>query len=286
MLKVTNPVDRWGLSESEAFEVRSEAVGQSFAIGVARPMAHAAPGPDETTDAGPPRLVYVLDGSPLLGMTATIARAAQFDMFRPGFPPLQLVGIDYPWGSTNCRSRDYTMNDSVRPDMVTMLSGSSQTAPGGADNFLAFLEDELDPLIRSRYDVSDAPAGIVGDSFGGTFTFHAFLRQSRLFDRYWLGSPGIFTTGTDYVAAFAEVLQKPLVHDTRMYLSLGELEASGPIDFYADMGANYQRTVEALAAHPNPRLAYRSHVYPGHTHTSVVAPALNDAILYLYGEPV
>ena len=47
------------------------------------------------------------------------------------------------------------------------------TAPGGADKFLAFLEKELDPLIRSRYNAKPGPAGILGDSFGGTFTFQS-----------------------------------------------------------------------------------------------------------------
>jgi hypothetical protein len=37
-----------------------------------------------------------------------------------------------------------------------------------------------------------------------------------------------------------------------------------------------------LEAKRNPRLTWRSKQYPGHTHTTVLAPALNDALLYLY----
>lgn len=236
------------------------------------------------TTGEPPLLVYVLDGSLMLAAAAMTSHTMEVDLVRPGFPQLLLVGIDYVIGQPNCRSRDYTMQDAVPEEMRTYLELSPSTTPGGADAFLRFLEDELDPLIRSRYEVNAAPAGILGDSFGGTFTFHAFVQQSSLFDKYWLGSPGIFTTSTDHVAAFASVLGSPLVHDTRMFLSLGELEATGGIAQYEDMGAHFHRMLEALESTPNAQLISRSRIYPGHTHTSVVGSSLSDALLWLYGD--
>ena len=154
---------------------------------------------------------------------------------------------------------------------------------GGADNFLRFLEEELDPLIRARYDVSDRPAGILGDSYGGTFTFHAFRRQSKLFDKYFLGSPGLFTTGVDYIGEVRKLLEGELVHDTKMYLSFGAMEANGGVSFYEDMGRNYNSLVSVLHSTPNDQLTFASKMYPGHTHTTILAPAINDALLYLYG---
>src|SRR5690606_23809920 len=103
-------------------------------------------------------------------------------------------------------------------------------------------------------------------------------------DRYWLGSPGIFTTGTDYLAQFRERLSAPLVHDTRMFLSLGSMEANGGIDFYEDMGRSFNSMVSALNTKPNAQLTWNHRVYPGLTHTSVLAPAMNDALLYLWGQ--
>ncbi len=108
---------------------------------------------------------------------------------------------------------------------------------------MAFLEEELDPFIRSKYNTTNKRAGILGDSFGGTFTFYAFLKQSKLFDRYWLGSPGIFTTETDYVAQFGALLKGELAHPTKMYLSMGSREIDGGIPFYEEMGRNYKRLV-------------------------------------------
>jgi predicted alpha/beta superfamily hydrolase len=145
------------------------------------------------------------------------------------------------------------------------------------------MEEELDPHIRASYNVNDKPAGLLGDSFGGTFTYYAFLQQSKLFGRYWMGSPGIFTTETDYVAKFEKAVAGDLVHDTKMYLSLGALEANGGVPIYEDMGRNFNATVSALNKHPNDKLTWKSQIYPGHTHTTVFTPALNDAFLYLYG---
>jgi hypothetical protein len=69
-----------------------------------------------------------------------------------------------------------------------------------------------------------------------------------------------------------------------MFLSLGELEASGGVSFYEDIGRNFARLVDVLDKARNSRLTHRSKRYPGHTHTSVLAPAINDAMLYLYGK--
>ena len=69
-----------------------------------------------------------------------------------------------------------------------------------------------------------------------------------------------------------------------MFLSLGDLEATGGVEFYEDVGRQFGRLVGTLERQRSPRLTYRSKRYPGHTHTSVLAPAMNDALLYLYGK--
>jgi len=69
-----------------------------------------------------------------------------------------------------------------------------------------------------------------------------------------------------------------------MFLSLGSRELNGGVDYYEDMGRSFNRIVSALKTTPNDRLAWASKIYDGRTHTSVLAPALNDALLYLFGK--
>ena len=271
----------WPLRGSESFVIDSEAVGDRLAVGVSEPDAQMLALLGRTDELPPPDLVYVLDGSWALAIAAFIARLQLVDLVKPGFPPLVMVGVDYPEDQPNARTRDYTHTDLATPLQPGELP-PEQTI-GGADNFLRFLEEELDPLIRARYNVSDRPAGILGDSYGGTFTFHAFRRQSKLFDKYFLGSPGLFTTGVDYIGEVRKLLEGELVHDTKMYLSFGAMEANGGVSFYEDMGRNYNSLVSVLHSTPNDQLTFASKMYPGHTHTTILAPAINDALLYLYG---
>jgi predicted alpha/beta superfamily hydrolase len=268
----------WALRNSEAFEYHSKIVGDTMAIGVwSPPVEMLARSKQQNT---PLDIVYVLDGSFALNMAAGTCLLQYVDLINPGFPPVLLVGLDYPIGAMNARSRDYTMVDSVYPPLLPALKDIPQ--PGGADKFLAFIEQEVDPYIRANYKTSNKPAGLLGDSWGGTLAFYAFLKQSKLFDRYWLGSPGIFTTSTDYVAQFEARLKSKLVHPTKMFLTIGSGEVSGGVEMYEDMGRQFKRIQAALEKVPNDRLAWSSKIYEGYTHTSVVAPALNDALLRLY----
>jgi predicted alpha/beta superfamily hydrolase len=271
----------WPLRNSEAFEFYSNAVGDRMAVGV---WSHPGSNPARSAAKGPPLdVVYILDGSFALAVAATICLLQAVDLINPGYKPVLLVGVDYPDDKLNARSRDYTMKDSVSPSLSKALSATPQTTPGGADKFLAFLENELDPIIRSKYNTTDKPAGIIGDSFGGTFTFYAFLQQSKLFDRYWLGSPGIFTTAADYVTQFEACLKKKFVHPTKMFLSMGSREMAAGIDMYEDMGRNFNLILSALKRNPSDDLVWSSKVYDGYTHTAVFMPSMNDALIYLYG---
>ena len=68
-----------------------------------------------------------------------------------------------------------------------------------------------------------------------------------------------------------------------MYLSFGALEAHGGVPFYEDMGRNFNSLVSTLTKAKNSQLEFASKIYPDHTHTTILAPALSDALLYLYG---
>ncbi|MEM1142789.1 MAG: alpha/beta hydrolase-fold protein [Pseudomonadota bacterium] len=269
----------WSVRNTESFAFHSKHVGDTLAVGVWQPPKLFA----DMLEFGdtPMDVVYLVDGSFALGAAAGISSLGYADQLKPGFPPLLLVGIDYLEDKPNARTRDYTHTDLAVP--LTPGDTRPEDTIGGADKFLRFIEEELDPMIRSRYNVSDRPAGILGDSYGGTFTFHAFRRQSKLFNKYFLGSPGLFDTSVDYIGDIATLLEGKLARDTRMYLTFGALEMNGGVAIYEEMGRNFNRLVSTITTAKNPQLEYVSRVYPDHTHTTIVVPAYNDAMLYLYG---
>ncbi|HEX4935560.1 MAG TPA: alpha/beta hydrolase-fold protein, partial [Gemmatimonadaceae bacterium] len=87
-------------------------------------------------------------------------------------PPMVVVGIGYPEtdgrGYTPAyianRTRDYT------PTRETGMPGG-----GGSAAFLAFLKDELVPMVESRYRTDPARRGLGGHSLGGLFATYALL---------------------------------------------------------------------------------------------------------------
>src|SRR5690606_1115678 len=60
---------------------------------------------------------------------------------------------------------------------------------GGADAFLAFIEQELKPFIAGRYPADVEDTTLLGHSLGGLFTLHALFTSPRSFARYVALSP-------------------------------------------------------------------------------------------------
>ena len=197
-------------------------------------------------------------------------------------PAAAAGGRRLPEGQPNARTRDYTHTDLATPLQEGELP-PEQTI-GSADNFLRFLEEELDPFIRARYDVSDRPAGILGDSYGGTFTFHAFRRQSKLFELVLFSavrgcSPPASTTS----GRCGSCLRASWHTTRRCTFRSAPWRPTAGVSIYEEMGRNYNSLVSVLNSTPNDGSRSHRRCIRGHTHTTILAPALNDALLYLYG---
>src|SRR5689334_13777842 len=84
--------------------------------------------------------------------------------------PLIVVGVGYPQGNERgytpayalSRTRDYT------PTNVAEMPGG-----GGSAAFLAFLKDELVPMVESKYRAGPPRRGLGGHSLGGLFATYA-----------------------------------------------------------------------------------------------------------------
>ncbi|NIB38182.1 alpha/beta hydrolase [Pseudomaricurvus alkylphenolicus] len=275
-------------SNAEQFELHSEKIGEEYLIQVGLPGSYA------TGDRHYP-VVYALDGNLFFGMYNDTIRLLQMDMIEPGIPELIVVSIGYV-KAAQCgflRNRDYTPKGSV-PDSFFQYFDSKlesesfkhleivKVEPGGADNFLKFIEHTLDPVIRQNYRVDDNKASILGDSFGGLFTYYAFLKQSPLFDKYWIGSPGLLQEDCKLVEELPGLLLDTDFDGQRVYISLGEGELSH--SFYGTMGRNYTKITTHIKTTPGKNLSAKCDVHPGQTHASVVPAALMQAIRFLYSE--
>ena len=263
--------------DSETFVMTSTNVGDDFLIGVSLPASYA------TSDQSY-LLVYVLDANISFGMTVEIARLHQMDLIRPGVPEMVLVGIGYPdpYRMGTLRARDLTPAGSLSDEFDQLL----RSAPvfdglGGAAEFLRFIEDELHPRIVADYRVETEGVAILGDSFGGLFTAYAFQQRSPVFDRYWMGSPGLLPAN-ELLEGLPAAIEQGFERETRVFITLGELEETGSVEIYNDLAVGTRRLIEIFDANPAENLTVTSKTYPDATHITTVPPALTDAFTALF----
>ena len=126
-------------------------------------------------------VIYLLDGS-VDEDFIHIAGLVQFG----SFPWIKMVPESIVVGIANIdRRRDYTFPTSIKKDQEDFPT------TGKSEKFIAFVADELQPLIRHNYLVSDSRT-IIGQSLGGLLATEILLKKPDLFDRYVIVSPSLW----------------------------------------------------------------------------------------------
>ena len=264
----------------ESFQIKARHIDQTFHIDVALPTSYAS-GSDRTFP-----IAYVLDGNMAFHTAANIASLCARDIMEPGLPEAIVVGIGYPNPAdlSLLRVRDLTPPDSVDDWFADVYRASAgrRAESGGAHEFLEFIQTELHADIARRYRV-EPTAAIFGDSYGGLFTYYALLARAELFDRYWIGSPGVFGSGTYLLEQLQGRLSAGFERPTRVCLTLGALERSGTVhgilreEIYQQIASAYDHLLAAFNRSPTPNLAVTHHEFPDETHISVFPVALMRA---------
>ncbi len=255
---------------AERHLLRAQHIDQTFAIDVLpilSPLNPPAPG------AKLP-VVYVLDGNIMFPMVASTAYVLSLD----SLPSMLVVGIGYDLDASQTgefmldiqarRNRDFlaSVDEAFLAQMVGMYTGLGRTypsygQPGGAADFLAFINDELKPFLAERYPNADPEdATVVGDSFGGSFALYALFNEPESFDRYVAGSPGVFWD--DRVLLTQETASADV--SARLFMSVGSDEPAdqmvGPIQAMDAQLRDGDRT----------NLQYTFHVFEDENHASVL----------------
>jgi len=281
--------DESPLAGSEVHYLRSEHVGDEFKIFV----GHCG----GSEDAAPVTL-YVTDANGLFSSTVDIVRLMQLSAH---LPPILVVGIGYRMGAlaetVAARTRDFTPT----PDPLIARISPAVTVMGGAERFLAFIRDELQPWVRARYRVDADDSAYFGHSLGGLFGTYVLLTQPSAFRKYGIGSPSLWWDDDmmfEYEVAYAKT------HDdlpAQAFFSVGafenhdgrQREASRlPSDErakaalrYIDMVADTERMVASLRARQYPNLDIAGVVLPDEFHITVAHVNLSRSLRYLFGAP-
>ncbi len=162
-------------------------------------------------------VLYVLDGNGWFGPAVDIARMREYEKLAPTI----VVGIA-PDGKAffdASRSYDFTPPGSKDPDFEGIPLG-------GADEFLAFLDQVVKPWVGAHFPVDAHRRILFGHSMGGSFVLHALFKSPGSFDVYLAASPDI-GLGDEIVPKEAPAFESnPQRTLPRLLVTVGSLEGS------------------------------------------------------------
>jgi len=241
-------------------------------------------------------VLYYLDANAVAGTAADIMRVQAAWPLGTGIDWGVMVGIGYPVdGAYDSVRRSWDMGPPPGQSYPPHTPDGPEVRTGGADAFLAFIEDELKPEIARRVAVDATRQAILGHSFGGLFVLHALFKRPSAFARWISASPAIWWEGAGIVDAAQEFVAQDTPCNGRVLLLAGEYEqALAPFQIGApdedkrrasfeesQIVDNTHLMAERLA--PVPGLTSDYVLVPGETHMSVLPSALNLAIRFAFG---
>jgi uncharacterized protein len=174
------------MARARQFDLTSAINGRKYRVQVSTPVQM------EAGKRYP--VIYAFDGNAYFGIFAdSLTRQSVLGAVAPAI----VVGIGYPTDNPRdvfpLRSFDLAPSPSTDPEM--------KGKGGGADAFLRMVEEEIMPLVESRYPVDPARRTVWGHSLGGLAALHSMLHKPGLFANYALSSPSIWWNEREELAA-------------------------------------------------------------------------------------
>lgn len=232
-------------------------------------------------------VVYVLDGNAYFPLVVQVSRLLAVRPEATGVVPVIVVGIGYPGASlhdSQRRAHDYT----------PVATEPSATATGGADAFLRFITDELQPALAREFPIDPHNQTLLGHSYGGLFVVHTLLNRPAAFQNYIAISPSIWFADRAVLkseAGLSDRIGQPS-QPLRVFLSAGEyeqtLDPARPMPpERADklrqnrMIDNARELASHLSALPGSPLRVQFAEYPSENHASIVPVSLPRALAFV-----
>jgi len=239
-----------------AFTLRAPQTGTEYAIFVEPPPAG---------EPGPFPAVLFMDGDDQFRFAIDAYRARRT---AEQVPPLVLVGVGYGASYTkpaNKRLRDYT---------ATAMATEPES--GGADKFLAFLQQTLWPELARRFPLRDDARGLAGHSLGALVPLHALFQRRPFFNRLLVSAPSLWWDNRAPLCHAQQVQRTGVALPAKLFLGVGEKDTpsmTGDLTLFEDQ----------LAALPFPQLEVVARRFPGRDHYDVLPDAFGGGLTALFG---
>lgn len=180
-----------------------------------------------------------------------------------------IIGIGYKnfMEEDSLRDRDFTYPVALPKD--------SFRVSGGAEKFLAFIEEELNGYLSQNYRIDPSERTLMGHSLGGYFTLFALQRQLQnktgFFKNYVSASPSLEYANLFLLSKFRDLSgQNPDISGIKVLLTTGQLEEEDAKTF------NEFAQILSKGVFKNKELT--KIVWPGADHMSTALPSFDRGL--------
>ena len=215
-------------------------------------------------------VIYLLDGSADEDFI-DIVGLVQFNSFEwvNKIPKSIVVGI-----TTVDRRRDFTF--------PTTISSEKKTYPtsGRSENFIAFIEKELQPYIEKKYEVNSNKT-IIGQSLGGLLATEILFKKPALFNNYIIISPSLWWDNGSLLNQETKLLENNFSQQTGLYIGVGK-EGLTPTKIPRVMEVDANILAEKLKELKNKNIKVNFDYLPEENHATIMHQAVSNAFKVLY----
>jgi hypothetical protein len=244
---------------SEVRKITSKLVaGQEYELHI------MLPGGYKSADKKYP-VVYLMDSQWDFPLVTGLYGKYYYDGF---IPELIIVGVTWAGEHANydsLRKRDYT------PTKVDAIPQS-----GGADQFLAFMKQELFPFIESNYKADGNNRTLMGCSGGGVFTLYTLFTQPDLFTGYASATPYIPWDNEVLYKYEQEFAKKRLPNPVRVFMTVGDVEITRPA---------FEKFSATMVAHKNPSVRLHSKILENTGHSGTQHETYARGLQFIFERP-
>ena len=143
----------------------------------------------------------------------------------------------------------------------------------GADQSIAFLKEEVIPLIERTYR-TNALRLLYGHSIAGLFTMYALFNYPDMFTGYLAGSPWFQNNDQYWLKNIERMAKERNLKDKYLFMTLGKGEQKITLDTFAGLEA-------WMKAQPLPGLKWKGAAVDG-DHGSMVGRTIYDGLLFIF----
>jgi len=213
-------------------------------------------------------VIYLLDGSADEDFIH-IAGLVQFFSFEwiNQVPKSIVVGI-----ANVDRKRDFTFPTNIQDDK------RKYPTSGHSDQFISFIEKELQPFIESSYKTTHEKT-IIGQSLGGLLATEILLKKPILFNKYIIISPSLWWDNGSLLQQKADVLSENSHQQTAIYIGVGK-EGLTPTKIPRVMEVDANLLAEKVKGGKNVTVFFD--YLPQENHGTIMHEAVSNSFKLLY----